>query len=96
MLQELTYHTEVLGIVGDILRVRARDVGFGDLAGVMQHTQYDGWSSGHNDYDWDNSSQSWEDFYSNLRNCVEYENKAIKGEYEFHQGVALIMKAYNI
>ena len=34
MLQELTYHTEVLGIVGDILRVRARDVGFGDLAVV--------------------------------------------------------------
>jgi V/A-type H+-transporting ATPase subunit B len=34
MLPELTYHTEVLGIVGDILRVRARDVGFGDLAEV--------------------------------------------------------------
>ena len=26
MLQELTYHTEVLGIVEDILRVRARGV----------------------------------------------------------------------
>ena len=34
MLQELTYHTEVLGIVGDILRVRAQGVGFGDLAVV--------------------------------------------------------------
>lgn len=34
MLPELTYHTEVLGIVGDIIRVRARDVGFGDLAEV--------------------------------------------------------------
>ena len=32
MLQELTYYTDVLGIVGDILKVRARDVGFGDLA----------------------------------------------------------------
>ena len=32
MLQELTYFTDVLGIVGDILRVRAEDVGFGDLA----------------------------------------------------------------
>ena len=29
-------------------------LGFGDLAGVMQHTQKDGWQSGHNDYDWDN------------------------------------------
>ena len=32
MSQQLTYYTEVLGIVGDILRVRAKDVGFGDLA----------------------------------------------------------------
>ena len=34
MSQQLTYYTEVLGIVGDILRVRAKDVGFGDLAVV--------------------------------------------------------------
>ena len=34
MLQELTYYTDVLGIVGDILRIRAKDVGFGDLAVV--------------------------------------------------------------
>ena len=32
MLQEITYYTDVLGIVGDILRVRATGVGFGDLA----------------------------------------------------------------
>ena len=70
------------------------NLGFGDLAGVMQHTQYDGWSSGHNDFDWDNQSQSWSGYYSILRNCIEFENKAIEGEYEFHQGVALIMKAY--
>ena len=34
MLDELTHYTDVLGIVGDILRIRARDVGFGDLAVV--------------------------------------------------------------
>ena len=34
MLKELTYYTEVLGIVGDILHIRAKDVGFGDLAVV--------------------------------------------------------------
>ena len=34
MLRELTYYTNVLGIVGDILRVKATDVGFGDLAVV--------------------------------------------------------------
>jgi V/A-type H+-transporting ATPase subunit B len=32
MFQELVRHTRVLAIVGDILKVRARQVGFGDLA----------------------------------------------------------------
>ena len=32
MLQDVTYYTEVIGIVGDILRIRAKDVGFQDLA----------------------------------------------------------------
>ena len=69
-------------------------LGFGDLAGVMQHTQYDGWSSGHNDYDWDNQDQSWSGYYSILRNVYEFYDKAVENEYEFHQGVALVMKAY--
>ncbi|MEZ5107153.1 MAG: SusD/RagB family nutrient-binding outer membrane lipoprotein [Draconibacterium sp.] len=68
------------------------NLGFGDIAGVMQHTQFDGWSSGHNDYDW--SSQSWSGYYGILRNNDEFYKKAVEGGYEFHQGVALIMKAY--
>lgn len=32
MLQELTYYNDVLGIVGDILRIRAKGVSFNDLA----------------------------------------------------------------
>jgi len=69
-------------------------LGFGDLAGVMQHTQYDGWSTGHNDYSWDNSNQSWSDYYGILRNNDEFYNKAVEGGYKFHEGVALIMKSY--
>jgi hypothetical protein len=69
-------------------------LGAGDIAGVMQHTQKDGWSGGHNDYDWDNSSKSWSGYYGNLRNIDEFHKKAVEGEYEFHQGVALVMKAY--
>jgi len=34
MLGELTYYTKVLSIVGDILKVRARNIGLGDLAVV--------------------------------------------------------------
>ncbi|MCY1723203.1 SusD/RagB family nutrient-binding outer membrane lipoprotein [Prolixibacteraceae bacterium Z1-6] len=69
-------------------------LGFGDIAGVMQHTQFDGWSSGHNDYDWDNQDKSWSAYYSILRNADEYHKKAIEGDYEFHQGVSLIFRAY--
>ena len=32
MINELTYYTRVLSIVGDVLQVRATDVGLGDLA----------------------------------------------------------------
>ena len=70
------------------------NLGFGDLAGVMQHTQYDGWSSGHNDYDWDNANKSWSGYYGILRNNDEFYNKAVAGGYQFHEGVALIMKSY--
>lgn len=69
-------------------------LGFGDIAGVMQHTQYDGWSGGHNDYDWGINSQSWSGYYSILRNNDELYKKAVNGGYEFHQGVALVLKAY--
>lgn len=70
-------------------------LGFGDLAGVMQHTQKDGWSSGHNDYNWNSTSNSWVGFYGILRNNDEYYNKAVEGGYKFHQGVALVMKSYS-
>lgn len=69
-------------------------LGFGDIAGVMQHTQKDGWSSSHNNYDWDNQSHDWSNYYGILRNIDEFYNKAIEGEYEFHKGVGLVMKAY--
>ncbi len=69
-------------------------LGFGDIAGVMQHTQKDGWSGSHNSYDWDNLSNSWSGYYGILRNADEYYNKAVEGGYEFHQGVGLILKAY--
>lgn len=70
------------------------ELGFGDVAGVMQHTQKDGWSGGHNDYDWDNNDQSWEGLYGILRNVDEMHQKAIEGDFKFHQGVALVLKSY--
>lgn len=67
-------------------------LGFGDLAGVVQHTQKDGWSGGHNSYDW--TDQSWEGYYGILRNADEFYNKSKEMELEFHQGVGLVIKAY--
>ena len=69
-------------------------LGFGDIAGVMQHTQQDGWSGGHNDYDWDNQGWNWSGYYGILRNDMAYYQKAVEGGYDFHKGVALVLRAY--
>ena len=70
------------------------NLGFGDLAGVVQHTQKTGWSSGHNNYDWSSPGQSWADYYGVLRNADELYKKAQKEGYVYHEGVAMILKAY--
>jgi len=70
-------------------------LGYGDVAGVMQHTQKDGWSGGHNDYDWDHNDKSWAGYYSILRNSDELYKKSDDLELDFHKGVALVMEAYS-
>ena len=70
------------------------DLGFGDIAGVMQHTQKDGWSGSHNRYEWSDNSRSWRTYYNILRNIDELYKKAVDRDLEFHQGVAKVMEAY--
>lgn len=70
------------------------DIGFGTFSGVMQHTQQTGWFGGYNNYDWDPLSHSWNGYYSILMNNEEYFKKAVEDNYEFHEGVARIMRAY--
>lgn len=67
-------------------------LGYGDIAGVMQHTQLDGWGSGHNEYDW-GGSNSWSGYYDILRNNQFVYNKAVSLKYELHQGITLVMKS---
>lgn len=69
-------------------------LGFGDMAGVMQHTQKDGWSGGHNAYDWSNDSHSWNGYYSLLTNNKTLIEKAEADNLDFHLGVGLVMKSY--
>lgn len=68
------------------------NLGYQDIAGVVQHTQKDAWSSGHNDYDW--SNQSWGGYYDVLRNNDLLYQRAVAQNFEFHQGVALVMKSF--
>ncbi len=67
-------------------------LGYGNLAGVMQHTQKDGWSGAHNSYDW--TDQSWNGYYSILRNNDEMSKKAEASGLDFHQGLGLVIKSY--
>jgi hypothetical protein len=68
-------------------------LGFGDIAGVMQHTQYDGWSESHNDYKW--SDQDWSANYGILRNAEELLGKSREMKLDFQTADALIFKAFN-
>ena len=69
------------------------NLGYQDIAGVVQHTQKDAWSSGHNDYDW-GGSQDWGGYYAILRNNDLMYQRAVDLELEFHQGVGLVMKSF--
>jgi len=69
-------------------------LGFGDLAGVVQHTQKDGWSSGHNDYDWASQGQSWAPYYEALRTNDEMIKKAEELDLPHHKALGLILKSY--
>ena len=68
------------------------NLGYMDIAGVMQHTQKDAFSGGHNAYDW--SNQSWGGYYDILRNNDLLYKRAVETNFEFHQGVALVMRAF--
>lgn len=68
------------------------ELGFGDMAGTVQHTQKNGWFSGHNHYDW--SGRNWSGWYGILRTNTLLEQRALELENEFFQGVALTMKSF--
>lgn len=68
------------------------NLGFQDIAGVVQHTQKDAWFNGHNDYDW-GGDQSWTGYYDILRNNDLLYQRSVALNMEFQQGVALTMKS---
>jgi hypothetical protein len=83
----------LLGTILTKSSINVVNLGFGDIAGVMQHTQKNGWSGGHNSYDW--SNQSWTGYYDILRDDKVMFQRAEDLDFPFHQGVALVMRAFN-
>ena len=63
--------------------------GFDRLSGVMQQTQKDSWSGGHNDYEW--SGESWGGYFGTLRNAKHAYDRAVELDLPFHQGVLKIL-----
>lgn len=68
------------------------ELGFGDMAGTVQHTQKNGWFGGHNHYDW--GARDWSGWYGIQRTNALLEKRAIEMENEFFEGVALTMKSF--
>lgn len=73
--------------------VAITNLGFGDISGVMQHTQRDGWSTSHNAYDWDTGT-SWNAYYAILTDNKTLIEKAEAENSDYHLGVGLVMKSY--
>ena len=67
------------------------NLGYQELAGTVQHTQKDGWWTGHNQYDW--GLQDWNGYYTLLRSNRYLGELADKSGSKFHMGVHLAMRA---
>jgi hypothetical protein len=68
------------------------NLGYGDIAGVMQHTQNDGGTGPHNEYDW-SGSYTWTPWYDILRNNQYVYDRSVALKFEFQQGISLTMKS---
>ena len=67
------------------------NLGYQDIAGTVQHTQKDGWWTGHNQYEW--GLVDWNGWYGLLRTNRFLGERAAKENLEFHNGVHLTLRA---
>lgn len=83
-------------LMAQVLTSSAKDygnLGSGDMSGAMQQTAQDAWSGGYSNYQWD--PKDWSGFYGRLRDNKLMLEKAEANNWKFHQGVGLIMRAFN-
>ena len=69
------------------------NLGSGDMSGAMQHTYVDAFGASYSAYNWD--AKSWSTNYGILRDNKLMLEKATASNWKFHQGVGLIMRAFN-
>ncbi len=82
-------------LMPSVLSSAAQDyvnMGYNDLAGAVQHTQKNGWYSGHNHYDWTN--RNWTGWYDILRTNELMIERGEELDNHFFQGVGLTMKSF--
>lgn len=68
------------------------NLGYQDIAGVVQHTQKDGWFSGHNSYDW--GPNDWNGYYGLLRTNEFLIKRSEEVGSDFHKAIGLTMKSF--
>ena len=69
------------------------NLGSGDMSGAIQHTYQDAFGNTYSGYNW--SARSWNTNYGILRDNRLMLQKAGDNNWKFHQGVGLIMRAFN-
>ncbi|HEY8968416.1 MAG TPA: SusD/RagB family nutrient-binding outer membrane lipoprotein, partial [Puia sp.] len=69
------------------------NLGSGIISGAMQQSYQDAWGNSFSQYDW--TPTDWSSNYGILRNNKLLLSKAQEFKWNFHQGVALIMRAFN-
>ncbi len=70
------------------------DYGSGDMSGAVQHTVQDAWGNSYSQYSWD--PKDWTTNYGILRDNKLMLQTAQNNQWNFHQGVGLIMRAFNM
>ena len=70
------------------------NLGSGVISGAMQHTAQDAFQGTFSEYQWDPGNFDWSGNYGILLNNKVLLTEAEANKWDFHQGVALVMRAF--
>jgi len=70
------------------------NLGSGNISGAMQQTAQDAFQGTFSQYQWDPGNFDWSGNYAVLNNNKALLAQAVANNWDFHQGVALVMRAF--